>query len=153
MAAVHAETLRAVPERYGPVLRARLEGFSLYPARGYLRARQARTIVRRAMAELFARHRLDALVMPTTTATATPADQATVGGPGQADPFHGGFFRLTVPFNATGQPAISVPCGFDAAGLPIGLHLVGVPWGERSLARIAQAYERAAGWSTRRPPL
>ena len=153
MAALHAETLRAAPERYGPVLRARLEGFSLYPARGYLRARQARTMVRRTMAQHFAAHRLDALVAPTTTATATPADQATAVGPGQEDPFHGGFFRLTIPFNVTGQPALSVPCGFDGAGLPIGLQLVGTPWAETALARIGQAYERAAGWSTRRPTL
>jgi aspartyl-tRNA(Asn)/glutamyl-tRNA(Gln) amidotransferase subunit A len=153
MAAVHAEALRAVPERYGPVLRARLEGFSLYPARGYLRARQARTAARRAMAELFATHQLDALVVPTTEATATPADEPTSSSPSEEDSFHGGFFRLTVPFNATGQPALAVPCGFDGAGLPIGLQLVGAPWAETGLARIGQAYGRAAGWSTRRPTL
>jgi aspartyl-tRNA(Asn)/glutamyl-tRNA(Gln) amidotransferase subunit A len=142
-----------VPERYGPVLRARLEGFSLYPARGYLRARQARTAARRAMAELFSTRRLDALVVPTTEATATLADRPAVAFPDGEDPFNAGFFRLTVPFNATGQPALSVPCRFDAAGLPIGLQLAGAPWGEATLARIGEAYERAAGWSTRRPVL
>jgi aspartyl-tRNA(Asn)/glutamyl-tRNA(Gln) amidotransferase subunit A len=104
------------------------------------------------MAELFATHQLDALVVPTTEATATPADEPT-SSPSEEDSFHGGFFRLTVPFNATGQPALSVPCGFDAAGLPIGLQLAGAPWGEAALARIGEAYERAAGWSTRRPTL
>ena len=153
MAAVHDETLRSMPERYGTVLRARLEAYALLPARGYLRARQARTAVRRSMAQLFTAQRLDALVMPTTAATATEVGQTTIVVPDGEDPVHGGFFRLTVPFNATGQPALSVPCGFDAAGLPIGMQLVGVPWGEVSLARIGQAYEQAAGWNTQRPPL
>lgn len=153
MAAVHSESLRAAPEKYGPVLRARLEGFSAYPAAGYLRARRARTAVRRAMAQLFAAHHLDALVEPTTASTAPPADHHSVPALGGEDAFHGGLFRLTVPFNTTGQPAVSVPCGFDAAGLPIGLQFVGSPWGEHSLACIVRAYELAAGWSSRRPSL
>ncbi|MFN8592542.1 MAG: amidase [Thermomicrobiales bacterium] len=153
MAAVHAETVRASPDLYGPVLRARLAGFSLYPAQGYLRARQARTAVRRAMADLFATHRLDALVMPTTGATAILAGRPAIVASEGNDSFHAGFYDLTVPFNATGQPAMSIPCGFDAAGLPIGLQLAGAPGAETTLARIGQAYERAAGWSARRPPL
>lgn len=153
MAAVHAETLRALPERFGPVLRARLEAFSLFPARGYLRARQARSAVRRVMAELFVAHRLDALVMPTVAATATPAGQMTIAFPDGEEPIHAGFTRLTMPFNATGQPALSVPCGLDAAGLPIGVQLVGAPRADAALCRIGRVYERAAGWSERRPAL
>jgi aspartyl-tRNA(Asn)/glutamyl-tRNA(Gln) amidotransferase subunit A len=150
MAAVHAETLRRVPERYGPVLRARLEAFSLFPARGYLRARQARSVVRRAMDELFAAHRLDALVTPTVVATATPTNQMTIALADREEPIHAGFTRLTMPFNTTGQPALSIPCGFDTAGLPIGLQLVGTPWGDDELCDIGQVYEQAADWSRRR---
>jgi aspartyl-tRNA(Asn)/glutamyl-tRNA(Gln) amidotransferase subunit A len=150
-ASIHAATLRTVPERYGPGLRARLEAFSLYPARGYLRGRQVRTMARRTMAELFATHRLDALVMPTTAATATTAGATTVAFPDGEEPIHAAFVRLTIPFNTTGQPALSIPCGFDAAGLPIGLQLAGAPWGEATLARIGRTYERTAGWSARRP--
>ncbi len=111
MAAVHAETLRSVPERFGPVLRARLEAFSLFPARGYLRARQARSAVRRAMSELFVAHRLDALVTPTVMATATPVGQTTIALPDGEEPVHAGFTHLTMPFNTTGQPALSFPVG------------------------------------------
>jgi aspartyl-tRNA(Asn)/glutamyl-tRNA(Gln) amidotransferase subunit A len=151
MAAIHAGTLRAMPERYGPVLRSRLEAFSLFPARGYLRARQARSAVRAAVAALFTTHRLDALVTPTTGATATPVGEMAIRYPDGEEPVHAGFTRLTMPFNATGQPALSVPCGFDAAGLPIGLQVVGAPGGEAMLARVGAAYERAAGWHERRP--
>ncbi|MFN8591921.1 MAG: amidase [Thermomicrobiales bacterium] len=153
MAAIHAATLRAMPERYGPVLRARLEAFSLFPAGGYLRGRQARSAVRRSIGDLFARHRLDAFVTPTVAATATRADATTIAFPDGEEPVHAGFTRLTMPFNATGQLAISVPCGFDGAGLPIGLQFVGAPNGEAALARVAGAYERSAGWSAHRPPL
>jgi aspartyl-tRNA(Asn)/glutamyl-tRNA(Gln) amidotransferase subunit A len=57
----------------------------------------------------------------------------------------------TSPFNLTGLPAISIPCGFDARGLPIGLQLVARPWAEARLLRVARAYERATSWHERRP--
>jgi aspartyl-tRNA(Asn)/glutamyl-tRNA(Gln) amidotransferase subunit A len=153
MAAVHAEALRRAPERFGPVLRARLEAFSLFPARGYLRARQARSAVRGAMSKLFVAHRLDALVLPTVVTTATPVGQKTIPLPDGAEPIHAGFTRLTMPFNTTGQPALSIPCGFDASGLPIGLQLVGAPRGDAELCSIGRLYEQAAGWSGRRAAL
>jgi aspartyl-tRNA(Asn)/glutamyl-tRNA(Gln) amidotransferase subunit A len=153
MAAIHAETLRAVPERYGPVLRTRLEAFSLFPARGYLHARQARAAVRAAMADLFRTHNLDALVVPTVAATATPVSQMTIAYSDGEEPVHAGFTRLTMPFNTTGQPSISVPCGLDAAGLPIGLQFVGAPGDDAVLCVIGQTYEEATGWSRRRPEL
>jgi aspartyl-tRNA(Asn)/glutamyl-tRNA(Gln) amidotransferase subunit A len=57
----------------------------------------------------------------------------------------------TSPFNLVGLPAISIPCGADASGLPIGLQLVARPWAEARLLRIARAFERATAWSGRRP--
>jgi aspartyl-tRNA(Asn)/glutamyl-tRNA(Gln) amidotransferase subunit A len=60
--------------------------------------------------------------------------------------------RNTMPFNALGLPAISVPCGFTAAGLPIGLQIAGHAFDEASVLRIAHAYEQATDWR-RRPPL
>jgi hypothetical protein len=53
--------------------------------------------------------------------------------------------RLTAPFNLTGLPALSVPCGADSDGLPIGLQIVGAPWAERRVLRAGRAYERAVG--------
>jgi aspartyl-tRNA(Asn)/glutamyl-tRNA(Gln) amidotransferase subunit A len=58
-----------------------------------------------------------------------------------------------MPFNVLGLPAISVPCGFTASGLPIGLQIVGRAFDEAGILRVAQAYEQATEWHRRRPPL
>jgi len=60
--------------------------------------------------------------------------------------------RLLTPLNLAGLPALSVPCGFDGAGLPVGLQLVARPFAEASLLRAGRAVERAVGWGARRPP-
>jgi aspartyl-tRNA(Asn)/glutamyl-tRNA(Gln) amidotransferase subunit A len=60
---------------------------------------------------------------------------------------------ITGPFNATGHPALAVPIGFGADGLPLSMQLVGRNFDEAMLLRIAQAYETAAGWVERRPDL
>jgi Asp-tRNA(Asn)/Glu-tRNA(Gln) amidotransferase A subunit family amidase len=59
--------------------------------------------------------------------------------------------RLVSPFNATHLPALSVPCGFTAVGLPIGLQIAGRPFDEATVLRVGQAYEQATGWHLRRP--
>jgi aspartyl-tRNA(Asn)/glutamyl-tRNA(Gln) amidotransferase subunit A len=58
---------------------------------------------------------------------------------------------LTTAVNLAGLPAVSVPCGFDAGGLPIGLHLIGRPFDEPTLLGVAAAYERRTDWHRRRP--
>jgi aspartyl-tRNA(Asn)/glutamyl-tRNA(Gln) amidotransferase subunit A len=65
----------------------------------------------------------------------------------------GRFARLTRPFNGLGLPALTVPCGFSAAGLPLAFQIVGRPFAEATVLRAGRAYERAAGWLGRRPPL
>jgi aspartyl-tRNA(Asn)/glutamyl-tRNA(Gln) amidotransferase subunit A len=61
--------------------------------------------------------------------------------------------RNTRPFNVWGLPAISVPCGFTRAGLPIGLQIAGPPWSEAAVLRLAYAYEQATAWHKREPHL
>ncbi len=63
------------------------------------------------------------------------------------------FLDLTLPFNLTGQPAVSIPCGFTPEGLPVGLQLVGRPWDEATLFRAAAAYESLTDWHTRKPAI
>ncbi|HET7093476.1 MAG TPA: amidase family protein, partial [Thermomicrobiales bacterium] len=60
--------------------------------------------------------------------------------------------NFTGPFDLTGFPAISIPCGFTAAGLPAGLQLVARPWEEDVLFAAAHAYEQATDWHRRLPP-
>jgi aspartyl-tRNA(Asn)/glutamyl-tRNA(Gln) amidotransferase subunit A len=60
---------------------------------------------------------------------------------------------FTVTASLAGLPAISVPCGFSAEGLPLGLQFVGRAWEDATVIRAAAGYERATDWSARRPPL
>jgi len=59
----------------------------------------------------------------------------------------------TIPFNVTGNPALAIPTGFSKSGLPLGMQIVGRPFDEPTVLRIGAAYEAAAGWAARRPPL
>jgi aspartyl-tRNA(Asn)/glutamyl-tRNA(Gln) amidotransferase subunit A len=61
--------------------------------------------------------------------------------------------RNTRPFNVWGLPAISVPCGFTRAGLPVGLQIAGPPWSEAAVLSVAHAYEQATSWHKREPDL
>jgi aspartyl-tRNA(Asn)/glutamyl-tRNA(Gln) amidotransferase subunit A len=60
---------------------------------------------------------------------------------------------FTFPFNMTGQPAASVPCGFTADGLPIGLQIVGRRFDDAGVLRAAAAFERLQPWAERFPPM
>ena len=93
----------------------------------------------------FADARLDALVTPTTPRVAMPLDSF--------DPAAelGTLIPYTCPFNLTGQPAVSVPCGFSAAGLPIGLQFVGAPFEDSAVLAVAAAYESATTWHEHEP--
>ena len=61
------------------------------------------------------------------------------------------YLDLTLPFNYSGHPALSAPCGFSSEKLPIGLQLVGKPFDEATLLRVAHQYQLATDWHTRRP--
>jgi aspartyl-tRNA(Asn)/glutamyl-tRNA(Gln) amidotransferase subunit A len=79
-------------------------------------------------------------------------EKATQLGDGTSD-VRSALIRFTRPFNLSGHPACSVPCGFTAAGLPIGMQLVGRPFDEATVLRAADAYQRLTDWHARRPVL
>ena len=109
-----------------------------------LKAQQVRTLIKRDYDAAFAR--VDAVAMPTSP---TPAFRI---GERVSDPLQMYLADVfTVSANLAGLPAISVPCGFTAGGLPIGLQLTGRPFDEATLLRIADAYERETDWHMRRP--
>jgi aspartyl-tRNA(Asn)/glutamyl-tRNA(Gln) amidotransferase subunit A len=107
----------------------------------YLKAQQVRTLIRRDYDHAF--ERVDVVAMPTSP---IPAFRL---GERLADPLQMYLADVfTVSANLAGLPAISVPCGFTEAHLPIGLQLTGRSFDEPTLLRIADAYEREAGWWT-----
>lgn len=63
------------------------------------------------------------------------------------------YLAYTYPFNVTGQPAASVPCGWTDDGLPVGLQIVGRRFDEATVLRAAAAFEEAFPWAGRRPPI
>jgi len=89
----------------------------------------------------------DLLLMPTTPVPAPP-----ISGPNAVEQARL-LTRFTAPFNLTGLPAISLPCGFTSQGLPIGLQIVGRSWAEARLLQAAHAYEQASKWHLRAPTL
>ncbi len=159
---IHQQWLRQTPERYDEGTRRMLEAGELQLATHYLQAQRARAALKNGFKTVFGEHALDALITPTEPTTATRIDQTVVdfGEAGQ-EPFFSTFVRQTIPFNVSGLPALSVPCGFSVdteggrigAGLPIGLHVAGRPFGEATILRIGSAYQSVTDWHTRRPPL
>ena len=95
----------------------------------------------------------DLLVTPTMAVPAFPIEQrpTEIGGK-QVEPFWG-FLPFTYPINMTGQTASSVPCGFSAGGLPIGLHIVGPHGAEAKVLQASAAFEEARPWVDKRPPV
>jgi aspartyl-tRNA(Asn)/glutamyl-tRNA(Gln) amidotransferase subunit A len=155
-AAVHERVALDEPERfagYGTELRLRIAAGREIPATAYVAALRARETVRDAMASLFAMHQLDALLTPALPTTAVLASSPTIEETGREESIGAAWTRLTMPFNATGQPVLSLPCALDRRNLPIGMQLAGSPGTEQKLFRIGAALEEAVGWRTVRPPL
>ena len=95
---------------------------------------------------------VDVLVTPTTPVPA-PAIDELKQNPDLLRPRELLLLRNTRPVNVWGLPAISVPCGFTNAGLPIGLQIIGPHWREDRVLQLAHAYEQATDWHKRSPKL
>ncbi|MDE2198232.1 MAG: amidase [Rhodospirillales bacterium] len=151
--AIHARFMRARPQDYAVHLSARLYAGYAIPATAYIEALAQRGPLLRAFAgEVFGA--VDVLACPTIpTALPTRAETDIDHGPPGTEHRFMAVSVNTRPFNYLGLPAISLPCGFDAGGLPVGLQLAGRPFGEARLLKIADAYQRDTDWHRRRPPL
>ena len=149
-ASVHERWLAERPNDYGPETLERLRQGQFVTATQYLRAQKVRGLVIEEFGELFTR--VDALVLPSVPAVAPRIGQATVEIDGQAVETRALMTRFSRLFNFVGAPALSVPCGFGAGGLPVGLQIAGRPMDEETVIAIGAAYERATPWHTRRPP-
>lgn len=133
--AYHERWLAERPEDYGQDVRLRLESARAHTAVDYIRARRLQADMVERWQDVF--REIDVLAAPVTAES--PALIEAAWGPAPPS-----YVRLTNPFNLSGQPALSVPCGFTAGGLPIGLQLAGRWREEDFLLRVAHAYEQAA---------
>jgi aspartyl-tRNA(Asn)/glutamyl-tRNA(Gln) amidotransferase subunit A len=142
---------RTRDEGFGPEVKRRIMLGTYVLSAGYydafyLKALQVRTLLRRDYQQAF--ERVDVVAMPTMP---TPPFKL---GEKSSDPLQmylGDIF--TVSANLAGLPGISVPCGFSADGLPIGLQLMGRMFDEATMLRVADAYERASDWHARTPSI
>jgi len=142
-ATVHREHLRERAADIGVDVLTRLRAGQTITGTDYAQARRDRDELRREWYSLLREH--DLILSPTTVVAAPPRDGQDAVAAAQR------LTANTAPFNLTGLPAISIPCGFTQAGLPIGLQLAAGPWRERLLLRVARAYEHATPWHERLP--
>ena len=141
--AVHEPWLQERPQDYGARARERLFAGATLRAVDYLQAVRWRLALRDRVAASFAN-----IDLAITASSMDPAcridDDATLAA---------NYWRQArMPFNVTGQPGLVIPAGFSKGGLPLSLQLVGHPFCEAMLYRVAQFYEDATGWTNRHPP-
>jgi len=148
--AYHAPWMRSRAQDYQPDVRERLRLGAFVNGAHYVRAQQIRALVAREIDEALARR--DVLLAPATPLVAPVlGERETALGDGPSD-VRAALLRCTRPFNFSGHPACAAPCGFTAAGLPIGAQIVGRPFDEATVLRVVDAYQRVTDWHTRRPP-
>ena len=142
-------------DKIDPSLLDAIERGSRYSAVDLQRANNVRTQLFQTVQQFF--KRFDLLMTPTFSAPALPVthyalEPIAVNGK-IAGSMRGAWYPYTYPFNMSGNPAISIPCGWTRENLPVGLQIVG-PWlGEGSILRAAAAFELARPWASRIPPL
>ena len=142
--AFHEKNLKSRPQEFGEMVRARFRIGGLFSSSDYIQAQRVRKLIKREFADVL--RKVDLLATPTMTQPAAAFEgydaASTVRGP-----------SFTAPFNVTGLPAISVPCGFTAAGLPVGMQIAGKPFDEPTVIQAAYAYQQHARWFEQRPKM
>jgi aspartyl-tRNA(Asn)/glutamyl-tRNA(Gln) amidotransferase subunit A len=141
LAAIHGAAFVANPEVVHPDVSGQLRAGLAFSGTDVVKALLLAEAVAQAAAGFFAGHDVDVLIGPTTPCTAWPADQlgpATIDGVAVGPRGHAVFTPL---FNHARQPAISIPCGHDSNGLPVGLQLVAPRGKDRQLLALAAAIE------------
>ena len=142
--AYHERNLRSRPQDFGEMCRGRFRSGALFTSADYIQAQRVRNVLKREFAQVL--RGVDLIASPTMSIQPPRFDES---GP-MTTPRTVGF---TGPYNMTGMPAISVPCGFTSAGLPVGLQLAGKPFDEPTVLRAAYTYQQQARWFEKRPPV
>jgi aspartyl-tRNA(Asn)/glutamyl-tRNA(Gln) amidotransferase subunit A len=142
--AAHENWMRERPQDYGALARERLMAGAFVRAADYVNA----TRLRRKLADSF--HALFSGIDVAVTASSMDPP-CRIDDPKAVEYTYGRQARA--PFNLTGGPALSLPVGFSKAGLPLAMQIIGKPFAEALVYRVAHAYEQAAGWAARHPNL
>jgi aspartyl-tRNA(Asn)/glutamyl-tRNA(Gln) amidotransferase subunit A len=143
----HKDYIAKSPELYQPLTLKRLRAGADVTMSTYIHSRRQLEQIRHAVVRRF--DDVDLLITPTTTVP--PFKLTELSDPNGARQMELQMLHNTRPINLLGLPTISVPCGFTAARLPIGLQISGPPGAEANVLRLAHAYERAAGWGKIKP--
>lgn len=137
-AAVHRDRLSEHPEMFGDDIRRRLEDGANTSSTEYILARRTQAEMKKRFEQFFEEY--DFLITPTT-----PIAAPTIEGHDAVEQA-ARLTRFTAPFNLTGLPALSIPCGITKVGLPIGLQIVSRPWGEYKVLNLGHVFEQATEW-------
>ncbi len=144
-AAFHRERMKEHPDWFGADVRQRLETGAAFTSSEYALARRTQVEVRRRCELMF--DQFDMLILPTTPITAPVLEGENAVERARQ------LTRFTSPFNLTGLPALTVPCGFSQEELPIGLQIVSRPWNEAGVLRTGYAYQQATTWHKMKPKI
>jgi aspartyl-tRNA(Asn)/glutamyl-tRNA(Gln) amidotransferase subunit A len=147
----HQKLLREKGPLYVRETRAMLELGEIVFAPAYAKAQKVRTLVQSGVRSAFEQHGLDALAAPTLPLRTMPVEELSVDLTGSGESALSSFIHHCFVANVIGIPSLSVPVGFDPAGLPIGMQLFGRPFGEAALFRIGDAYQAVTPWHERHP--
>jgi len=150
-AVYHQHSLRTNADLYGEDVRLLLEAGELTFATTYINAQRVRMCWKSSLHE--AMRDVDALVTPTLPNTAMKVGEPTIKIGSREETVFAVSARFCAPFNMAGLPAASIPCGFAPNGLPIGLQIVGKPFDEAAVLKIAYAFERNTDYHLRRPQI
>jgi len=148
--AVHAGKFRERPDDFGGDLKALFEKGRELTAEQYVETQSSRHRLRRELERVF--DQVNVIITPATPLTAFLIGIGKVQLGGNEYDARAAATRFTREFNASGHPALTLPCGFDDQGLPIGLQIIGRLWDEAAVLHVGYAYEQATEWHRRRPP-
>lgn len=151
MYAYHEEYFRSSQGRYQIPVRRNLQRGGEAKAFEYVKGWRKVMTLRREIGAWFDQNEVDLLVLPTRRRVPRTIDDSIKRA--ESDKPVNPELENTSEFNILGIPAITVPCGFTANRLPVGLMIAGRPWAEGQVLALAHAYERATKWHTERPPL
>ena len=150
-AAYHRELLKLHAEELYPPVRLRLESGLLITAADYLKAQQARSMFNTSVDDLY--RSVDVLVGPSQPITAPTLLEQSVEINGTRIGTTAAVTQYSRPYNITGTPAITIPCGFSESGMPIGLQIAGKAFDAATVLQTAHAYESTTEWHLQHPPI